>query len=441
MGSERNVYYVDLENGCGDGLSECNPRGAYVDLMLQPGDTILFKRGTSFYGQLLTQSGAVGAPIVYGAYGEGEKPVFHGSIDVSNEENWENVGENLWKCIKPIPKEACNFIFAPPDITAKENGCGTLRWSLEELKKQGDWMDNRMGSWECCKEKPKGDVEQNVIMYSVKNPALYYEKVECACRDLRALGELKDNIIIENICFKNNGVHGLAGRGENIIVRNCDFIRLGGCVWSKELKIRFGNGVEFWNISRSVEVTDCFFYDIYDSGVTHQGFKCEVTENSHFDRNIFMRCGMAAYEARDLVPRNTTFNENICVDAGEGFSQNGVVMPRKSEIWPQPMGHHVFIWRMEHATPQGSLQIKRNVFYNAPYGAGIYSIAAKDAEAQFEIDENIYYTENGSLLNHLDGKNYAGFEQYCVESGRDKNGRYEKIDILKALSEIREKGI
>ena len=54
---------------------------------------------------------------------------------------------------------------------------------------------------------------------------------------------------------------------------------------------------------------------------------------------------MAAYEQRDALPQNAVFSNNVCMDAGEGFSKQGEIMPRKSEIWPQPMGHHIFFWR------------------------------------------------------------------------------------------------
>ena len=136
---------------------------------------------------------------------------------------------------------------------------------------------------------------------------------------------------------------------------------------------------------------------------------------------------MAAYEGRDLVPRGLTFRGNVCLDAGEGFSKNGVTMPRNSEIWPLPMGHHIFLWRMESPTEGGLLQISENVFGSSPWGAAIYSLAAKEAEAQFEIDGNLYYAERRLLLNHIDGKDYTSFEAYRKETGYDRNGRLETV--------------
>ncbi len=43
---------------------------------LQPGDSVLFKRGETFYGSItISKSGIKGSPIVIGAYGTGNRPV------------------------------------------------------------------------------------------------------------------------------------------------------------------------------------------------------------------------------------------------------------------------------------------------------------------------------------------------------------------------------
>src|SRR5215218_5043530 len=44
--------------------------------LLAPGDQVLFKKGDVFTGSIqVTRSGASGAPILFGAYGDGAKPV------------------------------------------------------------------------------------------------------------------------------------------------------------------------------------------------------------------------------------------------------------------------------------------------------------------------------------------------------------------------------
>lgn len=62
---------------------------------LQPGDSVLFKRGEVFTGGIVvSKSGASGAPIVIGAFGEGEPPVINGLQTVTT---WTAQGSGVFK--------------------------------------------------------------------------------------------------------------------------------------------------------------------------------------------------------------------------------------------------------------------------------------------------------------------------------------------------------
>lgn len=71
---------------------------------LIPGDRVLFKRGGLWRGQLVPQSGSNGAPIVYGAYGAGEKPVLQGSISRSAPADWAETAPGIWATRKSEPR-------------------------------------------------------------------------------------------------------------------------------------------------------------------------------------------------------------------------------------------------------------------------------------------------------------------------------------------------
>jgi hypothetical protein len=88
------IYYVDATGGSNnnDGLSAA---GAWQTLgkvgtelaanTIKPGDRVLFKRGETWTGESLIvgRGGLVDYPIIFGAYGEGAKPIFDGN-DVAN---------------------------------------------------------------------------------------------------------------------------------------------------------------------------------------------------------------------------------------------------------------------------------------------------------------------------------------------------------------------
>lgn len=62
---------------------------------LKPGDSVLFKRGETFYGTIvLTVSGNGGSKIVFGAFGTGPEPIISGSSKLTN---WKNVGNGIFE--------------------------------------------------------------------------------------------------------------------------------------------------------------------------------------------------------------------------------------------------------------------------------------------------------------------------------------------------------
>ncbi|HVY36073.1 MAG TPA: Ig-like domain-containing protein, partial [Candidatus Paceibacterota bacterium] len=93
------IYYV-AANGS-DANSGTSPSAPWQTLTkvnstsFAPGDQILFNRGDTFYGFFVPKnSGTSSAPITYGAYGSGNKPVITGLTSVSG---WTNTGGNIWE--------------------------------------------------------------------------------------------------------------------------------------------------------------------------------------------------------------------------------------------------------------------------------------------------------------------------------------------------------
>lgn len=416
------IYYIDYTCGsaANSGLSENDPLSKVEDCVPQPGDTVKIKRGSFVRGALHTVSGVKGLPVTYEAYGDGIDPVFCGSIDASDPACWEPLpspNQNIWKYAKPLASEPCNIIF--------NNGesFGNLRWEMNALRVQGEWHDPDGGKTSAGTGYPQNGT---FYMYSSENPGLYYNHIEIAMYGERMLCT-GTHLILKHITFMCGGVHGFAGQPQDTEIINCNFIMIGGCVWNRDLKIRFGNAVEFWEYAENVTVMNCFFFEIYDSCVTHQGFiNASPMKNIHFDNNIFVNYGMAAYELRDLIPVESSFDDNLCIGAGVGFAAQDEDPPRRSEIWPQPMGHHIFMWRVSKPSENGSLEIMRNIFYSAPVGAAIYSIDEPEADSQIELNYNAYWTQNAELLLRWNGKCYtpAEFDKYKEESGKDQKSKY-----------------
>ncbi|MBR6790446.1 MAG: right-handed parallel beta-helix repeat-containing protein [Oscillospiraceae bacterium] len=383
------VWYIDPQNGSdlADGLTENTPRKDWHGTFLAPGDTVLFRRGTVYRGSIQSPSGEPGNPIVWGAYGEGNTPVICASVNCSDPSFWREVSENIWEAAGLPHDEVCNLVF--------DDGAsfGTLRWTVEELCEPGDWWFSHYG---CHGKYPNEPMTLRV--FSNGCPADVWKDIEVVLYADRQLATASHDVVFQDLTFKNSGVHGIACiESARISVLRCRFENIGGCVWNRELRIRFGNGVEFWRAAQDNRVEDCTFRQIYDSGVTHQGAgDYPVPAGLTYRNNTFACFGMAAYEIRDVIPYDTVFSGCRCTEGGLGFSAQGETRPRRSEIWPQPMGHHLFIWRIDRPTPGGGILIEDNFFGTVPFGSAEYSIIAPEAEAQITFRNNIFAVDDPS---------------------------------------------
>src|SRR4051812_19545729 len=64
-----------------------------------PGDSILLKRGETFYGSItITKSGTSSLPIVISAYGIGDKPVITSLVSL---DNWVSTGNGVYESYNP----------------------------------------------------------------------------------------------------------------------------------------------------------------------------------------------------------------------------------------------------------------------------------------------------------------------------------------------------
>ncbi len=93
--SNAKIYYISSTSG-DDGYTDFQAQNSSTPWKtlekvnsffkkINPGDSILFKRGETFNGSLLvTKSGSASLPIVIGSYGTGSKPVISGFITLSN---------------------------------------------------------------------------------------------------------------------------------------------------------------------------------------------------------------------------------------------------------------------------------------------------------------------------------------------------------------------
>ncbi len=97
--SGTNYYVSNSGNDSNDGTSVDLPWSSIEKVNsfnLQPGDSVFFQSDNVWRGNLKAKSGNSEAIIYYGAYGNGNKPIIMGSIDLSYEYFWQNSQINIW---------------------------------------------------------------------------------------------------------------------------------------------------------------------------------------------------------------------------------------------------------------------------------------------------------------------------------------------------------
>jgi hypothetical protein len=400
------TFHVDPTDGddANDGLTPSRPIKTYADRQFTGGDRILFKRGSVIRDILHTSNGTDKAPITYGAYGEGTMPAFLGSMSVSDPQKWVAERPSVWRYAEPLPSEACNVVFNDGQ------SCGTLCWQIDDLKESGQWHYTGLG-------KQRGG--ERLYLCSPTNPGQTYASIECVLWGQRKLVGGQHNIILENLSFRNSGVHGYQEfHARQIVIRNCEFRFIGGAVWHRERRMRFGNAIELWDGASDVTVEGCRFDNIYDSGVTHQGGKTRnIPERIHFRNNLFVDCGLVAYECRE-PSQEVYFEHNTCVNTGGGFSAQGRKPPRPTDPYPQPVGYHVWVWMIDPGTQPGNVYIRHNVFCESTGPSVCLSIDQAD-EKKFVLDHNSYWQTNGQplVLFSKSAKNWAKAQEAWEKAG------------------------
>lgn len=420
------TFYIDPQTDRkGSGLSPDAPARCLEELKPRSGDRVLFRRGCLIDRELALPCGEPGAPILCGAYGEGADPVIDTSIDAGSPACWETVRPSVWRYTGKLPSEVCNLVF---DGGAR---CGKLRWSPEELDEPDEWHYTEIGM---SSRPPEGRREPfntgELYLYSAANPALSDKSLRICVWGSRRAVSAEHDVIFENFTLRNIGLHGFqSAHVKRVTIRNCRFENIGGAVWSRPLRIRFGNAVELWDGTSDCVIEHCLFRNIYDSGVTHQGVvsTSEQAERLWIRNNVFCECGLAAYEWRGPSSHDVHFENNLCMNAGGAFTLQGEPPPRRSESGLiGAVCVFVNLWRLETELPPDQVYcyIRGNVFCNAPaYGAAIASVLEPRCEKQFVIDRNTYCQSNGGPLIRMDGELFdaADFERYRSRTGKDLN--------------------
>lgn len=380
MGRLPQTYYVDDAQG-DDGQDGRDPQTAWRSLekvnrtSLKPGDTVLFKCGGRWRGQLIPQSGAAGLPVTYGAFGTGDRPSLLGSVARPAASDWQLVRNGIWAtgdAQGALSVDVGNIIFD------RGAAVGVKKWSRDALREPGDYFYD-----------PDA---KRVLLRSDGNPAERHRSIELALRKHIIDQSGKRYVTYEDLDLRYGAAHGIGGSGvRHIVVRRCDLSYIGGGhqhTTADGRPVRYGNGIEFWSSAGDCLVEDCRLWEIYDAALTNQGSGTNVQENITYRRNVIWNCEYSfEYWNRDESSRthNILFEHNTCVDAGYGWGHGQR---------PDRNGRHVMFYDNTAAT--SDFVVRYNIFCNATDSC--LRLHGRDWTASLTLDANCWYQRDGAFL-------------------------------------------
>ncbi len=322
--------------------------------MSKEGDIVLLERGGLWREKVVMPSNRT-----LTAYGEGRKPVISGSPENgAGAEKWtldyegEN-GERIWKyCNESMLDVGCicldgggNFEYKGYAKKSLPN-CISGRWTVRgNPEKEYDYR-KELANLEFFH---KADSEYNgeyiatdravgplYLRCDGGNPGELYDEIEFNTKT-NLISIRGNGITIDNVCIVHTGSHGIgSGTTDDLTVRNCVLGWIGGSIQSYTRNecgscFRFGNGVEIYGGCHRYTIENCYVYQCYDAGITHQySFRAKgdcVMDDVLYRNNVITDCVYnieyfhSEYEGFIRTGKNILFEGNLLRRAGFGFGQ------------------------------------------------------------------------------------------------------------------------
>jgi len=302
-------------------------------IKLASNDAVFFRRGDEFR---TTQAIKGYSGVTYTAYGEGKKPVINGSPENAGyKEAWILTDTpNVYKYHKKMETDVGGIFMNINGSDYEAEGYKVMLTADKKTDRTSKkaWagiasMDDRY----FFHELETGDL---YLRWDDGNPGELYDSIAInrGSHGLRVGG---NNITVDNLEFIHFGFHGVsAPTTKNLVVTNCEFGWIGGSFQGGTYGgARYGNGIEIYGGCDYYLIDNCYVYQCYDAGITHQqssgGTNNIIMKDVTYSNNVIEKCiynieYFCAVGANDTVERrmeNILFKDNILRLCGYGFGQ------------------------------------------------------------------------------------------------------------------------
>lgn len=425
---------------------------------LLPGDGVFFRRGDVFRGQLRAKAG-----VTYAAFGKGDKPRLYGwDKNLADSALWTlyDAEKHIWQLAEPIldcgtlvmngGRAHCRKLI--PSYIGGEFVCRedeARRFSpAEEMTQDLDMVcfyDARTTTVPSKGQDfpvPVIDDESLGTLYlrcDAGNPGAVFSDIEALPRrNMISVGE-NANVTVDNLCLRYIGCHAIGAGGQCVTglhVTNCEIGWVGGAVQhylgtdpnypegGRGTVTRYGNGVEIYGGCRDYRVENCWIYQVYDAGITHQITTAGQTyrlEEIRYIGNLIENCVYSieyflekTEGDTESIIRDCCMEDNILRLSGFGWGQQ-----RHNTHTPA----HIKGWSYENTAE--NFVIRQNVFDRAAYR--MLHLVAKQPESCPTLVQNIYIQNRGGFLGQYGANRETEppvlvFDEHAAETVRNVFG-------------------
>ena len=432
------AYYVSNDgDDTNDGKS---PETAWKSLAkvteaeLCEGDGVFFRRGDLFRGFIKAQAG-----VTYAAFGEGEKPKLYGwDKSLAEESLWElyDAEHHIWKltekildcgtlvfndgeahCRKLIPSYIGGQFVCRDDESRIFDMANEMTKDLDLVCFYTERMTEDPSKGESfpipiIDNQSFGDL---YLRCDKGNPAKVFSSIEALPKRNMFSVRKNHNVTIDNLCIRYIGAHAIGGGAsclEGLHVSNCEIGWVGGTIQHymgtdpnypqghRGTVTRYGNGVEIYGGCKDYVVQNCYIYQIYDAGMTHQvstrGHYRPMTEIRYLNNLVEYCVYSIEYFLEKQDGDTESYMDDILIEGNIlRFSGYGWGQQRHNTHTPA----HIKGWSYENTA--SNFRVRNNIFDCAAYR--MLHLVAKKGESCPVMEGNTYIQKLGLPLGQYGG--------------------------------------
>lgn len=374
--------------------------------IIQANDGVFFRRGDLFRGSVKLKTG-----VTYSAYGEGAKPVITTSIrNCAAPSLWiETDVPSVWEYAETIEEDIGVIVFDDTSYARKIIRSAEDDGSFLDFRAKRKFFDYHdmcedMTFWHNCAFAYDGD-GKIYLRCEKGNPGDVFQSIEMGRKFPVMKGICPngyDNVRVDNLCLAYSGSFGIAANYcDGLTVTNCVFKWIGGSLSTKPGTLGrtwgtpYGNGIEVYGKATNFTVDNCYVYQCYDAGVTHQyssgSHDAMHINNVKYINNVICDCvyNIEIFYGDDnkdpvLYPRSFKNNliANNILRTGGGFGH-----------FARPDENVTALIRHGRLTPNTeNYNIRNNIFDRS---LGLIIQAPNDGASMAKLCGNIYVQEKG----------------------------------------------